>query len=348
MLSHPYTYSSLTGYEPRFSSNQIPIVILEHLNTLLSQVNLSMPFQNHLQFNKQWDFTIPITLCTFLGLVAQIDILIRVTIFWNLPSRNFNTFIAQLTFTSHNKSYENLFIDIHIDRQRSDQVNPTPGRSPYSDTLQYIRNQRSHPVAPPEPHEETSDKESNTAEETVPALPQNEAEVGIPVPGPPNYIASENFHHERNLQVPPMPETLATLFRNPPRREVVEALVQPAPPRTPAYDSWSHYFQQHLEMRTNWQSSPGPSLSTRPLQVRPRPRPFTPHPEPEVVDISSEDSHSRDQEMEEMQRGDTVPNTPEHPTTPLEQMEEYAQAPPYSPFECHPGCCRRQRHTIDQ
>ena len=26
--------------------------------------------------------------------------------------------------------------------------------------------------------------------------------------------------------------------------------------------------------------------------------------------------------MEEMLRGDTVPNTPEHPTTPLEQMEE--------------------------
>ena len=26
--------------------------------------------------------------------------------------------------------------------------------------------------------------------------------------------------------------------------------------------------------------------------------------------------------MEEMSRGDTIPNTPEHPTTPLEQMEE--------------------------
>ena len=26
--------------------------------------------------------------------------------------------------------------------------------------------------------------------------------------------------------------------------------------------------------------------------------------------------------MEEIPRGDTVPNTPEHPTTPLEQMEE--------------------------
>ena len=26
--------------------------------------------------------------------------------------------------------------------------------------------------------------------------------------------------------------------------------------------------------------------------------------------------------MEEMSRGDTIPNTPEHPTTPLENMEE--------------------------
>ena len=75
-------------------------------------------------------------------------------------------------------------------------------------------------------------------------------------------------------------------------------------------------------MRTNWQSSPRPLPSTTPLQVRPRPRPFTPHPEPEVVDVLSNGSNSGDQEMEEMSRGDTVPNTPEHPTTPLEQMEE--------------------------
>ena len=124
MLSRTYTYSSLTGYEPRFSSNQIPIVIPEHLNTLLSRINLSMPFQNHLQFDKQWDFMIPIILCTFLGLAAHIDLLVRVMIFWNLPNRNFNTFIAQLTFTSHDESWENLFVDIHIDRQRSDQVKP--------------------------------------------------------------------------------------------------------------------------------------------------------------------------------------------------------------------------------
>ena len=47
-----------------------------------------------------------------------------------------------------------------------------------------------------------------------------------------------------------------------------------------------------------------------------------PHPEPEIVNVSSNDSNSRDQEMEEMPRRDTVPVTPEHPTTPLEQMEE--------------------------
>ena len=281
-----------------------------------------MPFQNRLQYDKQWDFTIPIILCTFLGLVAQIDLLVRVTIFWNLPNRNFNTFIAQLTFTSHDESWENLFIDIHIDRARSDRVHPTPGRSPYSDTLQYVRNQRSHPSAPPEPHEETLDEESNTAEETGPAFPRNQAEVGIPIPGPPNYRVSENFHHERNLRVPPMLDTLATIFHNPPRREVIEAPVQVAPVRTPAYDSWAHYFNQHPEMRTNWQLRSSASTSTRPLQVRPRPRPFTPHPELEVVDVSSDDSNSGDQEMEEMPRSDTVPVTPEHPTTPLEQMEE--------------------------
>ena len=281
-----------------------------------------MPFQNRLQFDKQWDFTIPIILCTFLGLAAHIDLLVCVTIFWNLPNRNFNTFIAQLTFTSHNESWENLFVDIHIDRQRSDRVNPTPGRSPYSDTLQYVRNQWSHPDTPPEPQEDTSDEENVIAEETDPAFPQTEAEVGIPIPGLPNYRTSETFHHERNLRVPPMLETLATLFDNPPRREVVEAPVQAVPVRAPAYDSWAHYFQQHPEMCTNWQMRPGPSMGTRPLQVRPRPRPFTPHPEPEIVDVSSSGSNSGDREMEEIPRGDTVPNTPEHPTTPLEQMEE--------------------------
>ena len=119
-----------------------------------------------------------------------------------------------------------------------------------------------------------------------------------------------------------MPGTLAVLFDNPPQREVVEAPVQIVPPRAPAYDSWAHYFQEHPEMRTNWQQRPGTSTSTRPLQVRPRPRPFTPHPEPEIVDFSSNGSNIRDQEMEEMPCGDTVPNTPEHPMTPLEQMEE--------------------------
>ena len=281
-----------------------------------------MPFNNRLQFDKQWDFTIPIILCTFLGLAAHIDLLVRVTIFWNLLNRNFNTFIAQLTFTSHDESWENLFVDIHIDRQRFDRVNPTPRRSPYSSTLQYIRNQRSHPDAPPKPQEDTSDEEQNTAEETDPTLPQTEAEVGIPIPGPPNYRTSEIFHHERNLRVPPMPETLESIFSGPPRREAIEAPVQPVPVRAPAYDSWAHYFQQHPEMRTNWQSRPRPLPSTAPLHVRPRPRPFTPHPELEVVDVSSSGSNSGDQEMEEMSCGDTIPNTPEHPTTPLEQMEE--------------------------
>ena len=117
-------------------------------------------------------------------------------IFWNLPNRNFNTFIAQLTFASHDESWENLFIDIHIDRERSDRVNPTPGRSPMSDTLQYVRNQRSHPPVPPEPHEETLDEEDNTTKETDPTLPRNQTEVGVPIPGPPNYRVSENFHHE--------------------------------------------------------------------------------------------------------------------------------------------------------
>ena len=53
-----------------------------------------------------------------------------------------------------------------------------------------------HPDAPHEPQEDTLDEEENTAEETDPALPQTEAEVGIPIPGPPNYRTSEIFHHE--------------------------------------------------------------------------------------------------------------------------------------------------------
>ena len=119
-----------------------------------------------------------------------------------------------------------------------------------------------------------------------------------------------------------MPDTLATLFSNPPRREVVEAPVQIVPPQAPAYDSWVHYFWQHLEMRTNWQSRPSAPTNTRPLQVRPRPRPFTPHPKPEIVDVSSNGTNSGDQEMEDMPRGDTVSVTLEHPMTPIEQMEE--------------------------
>ena len=105
------------------------------------------------------------------------------------------------------------------------------------------------------------------------------------------------------------------------RREVVEGPAQVVPPRAPAYSLWSEYFHQHPEMRTNWQA-PRPLPNTRPLHVRPHPHPFTPHLEPKVVDVSSGNSTSGDREMEEMPHGDTVPNTPERPTTPLEQMEE--------------------------
>ena len=253
-----------------------------------------MPFQNRLQYDKQWDITVPAIIGTFLGLIGQINLLICVTIFWNLPSRNFNTFIAQFTFTSHDESWENLFIDIHIDRERSDWANPTPGRSPMSDTLQHVRNLRLHPPAPQEPHEETLDKENDTAEESDPTFPQNQAEVGIPIPGPPNYRTSQTFHHEKNERVPPMPQTLARIFDNPPHREVVEAPVQIVPVRAPAYDLWAHYFQEHPEMHTNWQTHPRPLPSMRPLHVRPPPRPFMPHPELEVVDVSSNGSNDGD------------------------------------------------------
>ena len=167
-----------------------------------------MPFQNRLQYDRQWDIVIPAAICALLGLIGQINLLIHVTMFWNLPNRNFNTFIAQFTFTSHDENWEALFIDIHIDRERSNRANPMPRRSPMSDTLQHIRNQRSHPPAPREPHEETSDEEVNTTKETDPAVPQNLADIGVPIPGLPNYQTSETFHHEQNLRVPPLPETV--------------------------------------------------------------------------------------------------------------------------------------------
>ena len=280
-----------------------------------------MPFQNRLQYDRQWDTVIPTAIWALLGLIGQIDLLIRITMFWNLPNWNFNTFIAEFTFTSHDENWEALFIDIHIDRERSDRVNPTHGRSPMNDTLQYVRNQRSHPPAPQEPHEETLDEEEDTTKETDPTVPQNLVDIGVPIPGPPNYQKSETFHHERNLQVPPLPETMARARLQTTRREVVEGPVQIVPPRALAYSLWSEYFHHHPEMRTNWKATrPFPSM--RPLQVRPCPRPFTPHLEPEIVDVSSNDSTGENREMEEIPRGDTVPNTPKHPTTPLEQMEE--------------------------
>ena len=116
-----------------------------------------------------------------------------------------------------------------------------------------------------------------------------------------------------------MPETLARIFSNPPRREVVEGPVVIQPPRALAYSSWSEYFQQHREEQARWVPVAGPA-GTRPLQVRPCPQPFTPYPKQEVVDVSSNGSTDGDQE--DMPGGDTVPNTPECPMTPPKQMEE--------------------------
>ena len=47
----------------------------------------------------------------------------------------------RIDWANRSTHWEALFIDIHIDRERSDRVNPTPGRSPMSDTLQHVRNQ---------------------------------------------------------------------------------------------------------------------------------------------------------------------------------------------------------------
>ena len=65
-----------------------------------------------------------------------------------------------------------------------------------SDTLQHVMNQRSHPPAPREPHEETLDEEESTTKETDPTVPQNLADIGVLIPGPPNYRTSETFRHE--------------------------------------------------------------------------------------------------------------------------------------------------------
>ena len=116
-----------------------------------------------------------------------------------------------------------------------------------------------------------------------------------------------------------MPDTLARIFQNPPQREVVEGPVAIQPPQALAYSSWSEYFQQHREEQAQWAPVARPA-GTRPLQVRPCPRPFTPHPKQEIMDVSSNDSNTGDQE--EVPSGDTIPNTPEHPMTPLEQIEE--------------------------
>ena len=161
-----------------------------------------MPFQNRLQYDKQWDFIIPIVICVFLGLTSQINCLIHLTMFWNLPNRNFNTFIAQLTFTSQDDEWESLFIDIHIDRERLDWVNPTPGRSPMSASLAHTRNQRSHPQ--PAPHERNTETPETSTSGQSDHQNSTLADTGVAIPGPPNYRTSQTFHHERNVREAPV------------------------------------------------------------------------------------------------------------------------------------------------
>ena len=210
-MAHTYTYSSLTGYEPWWALT-IPSTKLEYLHTLLSWVNLSMPFQNCLQYDRQWDFMIPMVVCAFLRLASQINCLIHLTMFWNLPNRNFNAFIAQLTFTSQDDEWESLFIDIHIDRERPDWVNPTPGRSPMSASLAHTRNQRSHPQ--PAPHESNAETPESSTSGQSDHHDWILADTGVAIPGPPNYWSSQTFHYEQNVQEAPMPETSARVLSN--------------------------------------------------------------------------------------------------------------------------------------
>ena len=133
-------------------------------------------------------------ICAFLGLASQINCLIHLTMFWNLPNQNFNTFIAQLTFTSQHDEWESLFIDIHIYRERPDRVNPMPGQSPMSASLAYTRNQRSHPQ--PTPHEQNTETPESSTSGQSDHQNLNLADTGVAIPGPPNYRTSQAFHHE--------------------------------------------------------------------------------------------------------------------------------------------------------
>ena len=135
------------------------------------------------------------------------------------------------------------------------------------------------------------------------------ADTGVAIPGPPNYRTSQTFHHEQNVREAPLPETMARLFRNP---FTDGSMVTHETPRT--YRSWSEYFDVK-RAETEATASTSTIEGTRPLQVRPRPRPFTLHPELITVEQSS------DNEME-LLGGDTEPNSPEHPPTPPEQMDE--------------------------
>ena len=196
-MVHTYTYSSLTGYEPCWALT-IPSTKLEYLHTLLSWVNLSMPFQNCLQYDRQWDFMIPMVICAFLVLASQINCPICLTMFLNLPNRNFNTFIAQLTFTSQDDEWESLFIDIHIDRERPDWVNPTPGWSPTSASLAHTRNQRYPQPAPHERNTETPESSTSGQSDHPDHIL---ADTGVVIPGPPNYLGLHK-HVKLELRYP--------------------------------------------------------------------------------------------------------------------------------------------------
>ena len=258
-----------------------------------------MPFQNHLQYDKQWEVMIPMIICVFLRITSQIDVLIHLMMFWN-------------PLMSRDENWEPLYIDIHIDREQSDQVNPMPGRSPMSATLQYVRNQRSHPPTPCEQNEETSDSK-NVPEESVQS--QNLADPGVVIPGPPTYQSSQTFNTELNIWEVPMPETLRAIFQSPQVCRPVTVFPDGSATGLTApwtYKFWSNYFR-HMQEESEAGPSRGHLEPTQPLHVHPRPRPFTPH--PDLVESST-------LEHEEQMSDSTEPITPDHPTTPLEKNKD--------------------------
>ena len=195
-----------------------------------------------------------------------------------------------------------------------------------SASLAHTRNQRQHPQPAPSEwsHRTPDENQSNTSESGQTDLPDdwNLVDTGVAIPGPPNYGTSQIFHHKWNEQVDSMPETLAAIFCNTPHWQVVEGPVAIQPPQVPVYSSWSEYFQQHREEQARWASAPRSSSRTRPLQVRPRPRPFTPHPDYATANEGTSSGEADSEEMEHQHARDILPNTPEHPTTPLERMDK--------------------------